>query len=178
MCYRQRHERADAQRHQRGGIGHGERRLADDRRAADVGQQCRFRPGQRHAVDHFGRDQRHGGLSLTDAGTLILSGTNSYTGGTTVSAGTLQGTTTSLQGSITNNATLVFNQATDGTYAGTINGTGLVAKSGTGQLTFSSINVIEGPDRRQPGHARPAQRTGRAAVRLRVSSGATCKRPG
>ena len=30
-----------------------------------------------------------GALSLTDAGTLILSGTNNYTGGTTVEAGTL-----------------------------------------------------------------------------------------
>ena len=86
-----------------------------------------------------------GGLSLTGAGTLILSGTNSYTGGTTISAGTLQGTTISLQGSITNNATLVFNQATNGTYAGTINGAGLVGKSGSGQLTFSSINVTSGP---------------------------------
>ena len=87
-----------------------------------------------------------GGLSLADSGTLILSNTNNtYTGGTTVSAGTLQGTTASLQGSIANNATLVFNQATDGTYAGTINGSGLVGKSGSGQLTFSSINVTSGP---------------------------------
>ena len=87
-----------------------------------------------------------GGLSLSDAGTLILCNTsNSYTGGTTVSAGTLQGTTASLQGSITNNATLVFNQATNATYAGTINGVGTVGKSGTAQLTFSSINVTSGP---------------------------------
>ncbi len=86
-----------------------------------------------------------GAVSMTGAGTLILSGTNSYTGGTTISAGTLQGTTISLQGSITNNATLVFNQATNGTYAGTISGAGMVAKSGNGQLTFSSINVTSGP---------------------------------
>ena len=84
-------------------------------------------------------------LSLSGGGQLILSGPDSYSGGTTVSGGTLQGTTTSLQGSITNNATLVFNQATDATYAGTINGTGLVGKSGSAQLTFSSINVTSGP---------------------------------
>ena len=87
-------------------------------------------------------------LTLDDSlgtGKLILLGSNTYTGGTTVVAGTLVGTTISLQGSITNNATLVFNQATDSTYAGTINGTGLVGKSGSGQLTFSSIYVTSGP---------------------------------
>ena len=34
-----------------------------------------------------------GSLTKSGAGTLILTGTNSYSGGTTVSAGTLQGTT-------------------------------------------------------------------------------------
>ena len=87
-----------------------------------------------------------GGLSLTAAGRLILSNTNnSYSGGTTISAGTLQCTTASLQGSITDNATLVFNQATGGTYAGTIGGSGTVGKSGSGVLTFSSANVTSGP---------------------------------
>ena len=86
-----------------------------------------------------------GGLSLTDTGTLILCGTNSYSGGTTVSAGTLQGTTASLQGSITNNATLVFNQATDGTYGGVIAGTGFLAKIGSAGSTLTSANVTTGP---------------------------------
>jgi autotransporter-associated beta strand protein len=83
-----------------------------------------------------------GALSLTAAGMLLLSGTNSYSGGTTVSAGTLQGTTASLQGSITNNATLVFNQATDGAYAGTISGSGGFAKSGPGGLTLSGADTL------------------------------------
>ena len=72
-----------------------------------------------------------GGLSLTDAGTLILCGSNSYTGGTTISAGTLQAPAASLQGSITNNATLLFNQTTDDTFAGTISGLGTVGKTGS-----------------------------------------------
>ena len=59
-----------------------------------------------------------GSLLKNGTGTLILSGTNSYTGGTTVSGGILQGTTTSLQGNILNNATVVFNQTGSGTYAG------------------------------------------------------------
>ena len=45
-------------------------------------------------------------------------------GGTTVSGGILQGTTTSLQGNILNNAAVVFNQAGSGTYAGTMSGSG------------------------------------------------------
>ncbi len=83
-----------------------------------------------------------GGLIKTGTGTLTLSAFNSFTGGTTVSAGTLQGMTASLQGSITNNATLVFNQAADGTFAGTINGSGGFTKSGSGGLMLSGADTL------------------------------------
>ncbi|MGL4666752.1 MAG: autotransporter-associated beta strand repeat-containing protein, partial [Saezia sp.] len=43
-------------------------------------------------------------LTKTGAGTLTLTGTNAYTGGTTVTAGTLQGTTGSIKGNLLNNA--------------------------------------------------------------------------
>ena len=66
--------------------------------------------------------------------TLILTGANTYSGGTTVSGGTLQGTTTGLQGNITNNATVVFDQDTDGTYAGNMSGTGTLTKQGAGTV--------------------------------------------
>ena len=59
-----------------------------------------------------------GSLTKSGTGTVILSGANTYTGGTTVAAGTLQGDTTSLQGDIVDNANVTFNQATNGTYAG------------------------------------------------------------
>ncbi|MBW3541920.1 MAG: autotransporter-associated beta strand repeat-containing protein, partial [Planctomycetes bacterium] len=85
-----------------------------------------------------------GGLVKDGAGTLILSGTNNYTGGTTVSAGVLQGNTTSLRGDITNNASLVFDQAADGTYAGAISGTGSVTKLNAGTLTLSGANNYTG----------------------------------
>ncbi len=69
---------------------------------------------------------------------------NTYTGGTTVSGGTLVGTTDSLQGSILNNSAVTFNQNTDGTYAGTMSGTGQLFKLGTGNLTLTGSNNYSG----------------------------------
>ena len=85
-----------------------------------------------------------GTLTKIGIGNLTLLGANSYSGGTTVSAGTLTGTTTSLQGAIVNNAAVVFDQNTDGTYAGAMSGTGALTKSGTGNLTLSGANTYSG----------------------------------
>jgi outer membrane autotransporter protein len=85
-----------------------------------------------------------GSLTKQGAGTLILSGSNTYTGGTTVSAGTLQGNTTSLRNNITNNSAVIFNQAAAGTYAGVMSGTGSLTKTGAGTLTLSGANTYTG----------------------------------
>ena len=81
-----------------------------------------------------------GRLTKEGTGTLILTGTNTYPGGTTVSAGTLEGTTTSLQGAIENNNIVNFNQTTTGTYSGVMSGTGALQKNGTGTVTLSGTN--------------------------------------
>ncbi len=85
-----------------------------------------------------------GNLLKTGAGTLNLTGANTYSGGTTISAGTLSGSTSSLQGNITNNAALIFNQAADATFAGAVSGTGSFTKEGTGALTLSGANTYSG----------------------------------
>ncbi|MBI1207738.1 MAG: DUF4347 domain-containing protein [Azospirillum sp.] len=85
-----------------------------------------------------------GSLVKQGSAVLTLSATNTYTGGTTVSAGTLTGTTTSLQGDIVNNAAVVFEQSSSGSYGGVISGSGSVTKSGTGQVTFSGANSYSG----------------------------------
>ncbi|MFD2113533.1 DUF4347 domain-containing protein, partial [Thiorhodococcus fuscus] len=85
-----------------------------------------------------------GMLTKINAGTLTLTGTNSYSGGTQINNGIVQGTTSSLQGAITNNSQLVFDQSTDGTYAEVLSGTGTVTKSGAGTVTFSGANTYTG----------------------------------
>ena len=73
-----------------------------------------------------------------------MSGNNTYSGGTLVSAGTLQGDSRSLQGEIVDNAALVFDQALDGVFSGTLFGTGTVAKKGTGTLFLSGTHGVQG----------------------------------
>ena len=85
-----------------------------------------------------------GRLTKEDAGTLTLSGANAYTGGTLISGGRVVGDTRSLQGGITNNAGLTFDQSTNGTYSGALSGTGSVVKTNSGAVTFSGANSYSG----------------------------------
>ncbi|HEY8682982.1 MAG TPA: autotransporter domain-containing protein, partial [Rhodanobacter sp.] len=91
-----------------------------------------------------------GSGSLTQAGTgnLILIGTNTYTGGTTISAGTLQlgngGNTGSIVGNVTDNGALVSDRSDDTTFNGVVSGTGTLSQIGGGVLLLNGINTYRG----------------------------------
>ncbi|BBU69766.1 autotransporter-associated beta strand repeat-containing protein [Fluviibacter phosphoraccumulans] len=97
-------------------------------------------------------------LTKSGTGSLMLTGTNTYTGTTNVSAGTLQigngGTVGSVNGSsnisIGSGATLAFNRSDDITTANNISGAGNLTKSGinaqtlTGQATYTGLTTVSG----------------------------------
>ena len=85
-----------------------------------------------------------GAFAKRGNGTLTLTGNNTYTGGTTISAGTLAGNSDSLQGNIANTAALVFNQSANGTYSGILSGSGSLTKNGAATLTLAGANANSG----------------------------------
>ncbi|SAK50165.1 outer membrane autotransporter [Caballeronia temeraria] len=89
-----------------------------------------------------------GQLTKTGANTLTLSANNTYTGPTTISAGTLQlgagGASGLVAGDIVDNGALVFNRSDALSYPNVISGTGSVAQSGSGTLTLTNTQTYSG----------------------------------
>lgn len=83
------------------------------------------------------------------SGTWILSGNNTYTGTTTITAGTLQigsgGTSGNIaSASVINGSALEINRSDAMTYSGVISSSGSVTKNGAGTLTLSGGNTYTG----------------------------------
>jgi outer membrane autotransporter protein len=89
-----------------------------------------------------------GGIEKTGAGMLTLTRDQRFTGGTTVSAGTLRlgdgGTTGSVLGNILNNGTLAIDRSNTMLLTGKVSGTGQLQQIGTGTTVLSGRNDYSG----------------------------------
>ena len=125
-----------------------------------------------------------GSLTKLGAGMLTLTASNTYTGNTIVSGGTLQlGTGASGQdgsiattGSFVNNGALVYNLSGNQTPTYAISGSGNLTKTGTGVLTLSMVNSYGGSTAVTGGILRlqaPAAPVGGSAMWLNAAQGFT-----
>ena len=89
-----------------------------------------------------------GKLVQQGVGDTFLTGDNTYSGGTVISAGTLRlgaGTTGSVTGDILNNSRLVIERSNEVLMTGLISGTGQLVQEGAGQTVLSGNNAYAGP---------------------------------
>jgi autotransporter-associated beta strand protein len=87
-----------------------------------------------------------GAITKSGSGTLTLSGANTFAGTMTVNGGAIAGSTGSLSGTIalTNNTSVTFDQASDGTYRRSISGAGNLVKQGTAALLLDGAQAYDG----------------------------------
>ena len=111
------------------------------------------------------------GLAKTGLGTLVLTGANSYGGGTSIAAGTVVGNSTTFgTGSIAvaNGAFLVFDQGVAGSFAQGLSGSGTVTKAGAGALVLGGDNSFSGGTFVQQGLLQVDGNLGSSAVTVRT----------
>ena len=107
-----------------------------------------FNPG--NSVTYAAVLSGSGTLRQTGAGTLILTGSNSFTGPTTINSGVLQlgggGTSGSIDGTsgVADNGTLAFNRADNIAFAPSISGTGGVNKLASNMVTLTGASNYTG----------------------------------
>ena len=89
-----------------------------------------------------------GAGSLHTSNGVLLTGANTYTGGTTITANQLQlgngGTTGSIVGNVIDNGTLAFDRSDIMTFAGVISGSGAVTQNGSGTVILTAANSYAG----------------------------------
>jgi autotransporter-associated beta strand protein len=129
------------------------------------------------AVTYGGVISGTGSLAKLGPGMLTITGSNSYSGGTTISGGTLSigdsGTTGWIVGDITNNGSLRFNRSDAVTFASVISGTGSLTKLGPGMLTLTGSNSYSGATTISGGILQVTNASALASTPVTVESGAT-----
>jgi len=86
-----------------------------------------------------------GGLTVHGGNTIILTGANTYSGGTAILDGRVVASAQALgRGNVLNNGVLVFEQVEGGTFAGAIAGNGVLTKQGRGQLDLTGTSPFSG----------------------------------
>jgi outer membrane autotransporter protein len=89
----------------------------------------------------------NGSLTKEDAGSLTLTGINTYTGGTVIDGGTVIASTLILPENqdiaLGVNGTLVLDETIDGTLGGAVTGEGMIEKQGVGALTLANSTNAE-----------------------------------
>ncbi|MCL2761012.1 MAG: autotransporter-associated beta strand repeat-containing protein, partial [Desulfuromonadales bacterium] len=107
-----------------------------------------FDPASGTTMTNPGIISGNGAADQIGAGTTILSEDNTYTGLTTINAGTLQlgngGTTGNITGNVLNDSILAFDRSDASTYSGTLNGTGELVQNGSGTTTLSGAGSTQG----------------------------------
>jgi len=113
------------------------------------------------------------GLTKVGPGTVIFSASNGYTGGTTITGGTLQlNPGASIVGGIVNNATLTLNGTSTFTTSNNISGTGGLVKSGAlGAVTLTGTNTYSGTTTITGGYLVAGSTTGLSASSVVVTAG-------
>ncbi|ACB75006.1 beta strand repeat-containing protein [Opitutus terrae] len=115
-----------------------------------AGQVFRLDTGSRDATLASALASTGGSLEKSGSGSLILTANNTYTGTTTVSAGTLQLGANSAAGSVAGNISLasgtglLLYRSSDLTYGGVISGAGSVTRTGGGATIFTADHTYTG----------------------------------
>ena len=105
--------------------------------------------GQTISIDNnLGESAAGAQLQQLGNSTLILTGNNTYSGGTVIAAGTLQigngGTSGKISGDVLDLGVLAFNRSNNITFDGLIFGNGQVNQIGTGTLILTGANTYSG----------------------------------
>ena len=107
--------------------------------------------GNGQSTTYAGSLSGSGALIKTGAGTLILSGSNSYSGGTVINGGALMigdgSSSGRIAGDVVDNGSLIFNRTGSNGFAGALSGSGDLVHAGIGTTTLSASNSFSGSTR-------------------------------